>query len=669
MKKRMVIALCSAVLFTGGIHVYGQINGKLRGTVTARDSRDNNPLAISVNEAEGVSVAQAQSFLAEQLQLIPGRDELRLVKTTSPYDGIMVQRYEQWLLGIPVEHGGYTVTARNGLITAATGHFYNTSQSAGSARPVLTSEQAMSYALKAIGARKYGWEQGPANPATLPPLNRVTSRKPEGTLVWIENRISGLGEGQLYLAYKFTVPTLEPFNMQVIYIDAANGKTLSRTSLMRHVTGSGASLHSGQVPLETTARAGGFVLEDKLRGTGIFTYDIRNNNNPAMMVDFTSTSNTAWAGPAVDVHWASEKIYDYWKSEQNRKSFNDLDSPILSMVHFREDTTAPWGNAAWIGYGMVYGDGSDGVSPLVSLDVCAHEIGHGVCQFTSDLIYERESGALNEGFSDIWGAVIETWADPLEQDGSPKKHWQMGEELATSPMRDMKNPKLRGQPDTYQGENWIPTTIADCPTPDLYTNDNCGVHYNSGVLNHWFYLLTEGGSGTNDNFKQYAVTGIGIKKAAKIAYMTELSLAANADYSACRTASISAAKTLYGNCSAEFKNVVRAWYAVGVGVLDTSCAPGPTSIADVQGQDEGIKVLNNPFGERILLRYNFNQAGTADIALIDASGRVVSRAAPRFAAGKGDYTFDLGNVYLSKGWYMLRVTTARQVFSQKLVKN
>ncbi len=226
---------------------------------------------------------------------------------------------------------------------------------------------------------------------------------------------------------------------------------------------------------------------------------------------------------------------------------------------------------------MVYGDGSgrnnDGFDPLVSLDICAHEIGHGVCQSTANLVYQRESGALNEGFSDIWGAVIESWADPLEQDGTPKKHWLIGEELSDEPMRNMQNPKECKQPDTYLGEYWEPASTSDCPTPNPNTNDYCGVHCNSGVLNHWFYLLTEGGSGTNDNFKQYAVTGIGIEKSAKIAYLTELSLSNNAVYSNCRTASISAAKTLYGNCSAEFKNVVRAWYAVGVGNDDSSCTP------------------------------------------------------------------------------------------------
>ncbi|WP_198666911.1 M4 family metallopeptidase [Taibaiella helva] len=654
-----------ACLFACPSDSHGQEEGKSKGTITEWNRRDNNPAGIFIGEGAKVPIEDASTFLATQLSLIPGKDELRLVKSTSPYSGITVQRYEQWLQGIKVEHGGYTVTARQGLIASATGDFYNTSQVNTDIQPALSEAQALNYALRVIGAKKYAWEQNASDLSVVKPL---TSKKPEGTKVWIEDRVSDLNNGRLYLAYKFIVQTIEPLNMQVIYIDAVNGNTLFRTTMMHHVLGTGTSLYSGQVPLETKAVANSFILVDDSRGGGIFTYNANDSNTL-----FTSTSNSAWAGPQVDVHWASGKIYDYWKTQHNRSSYNDLDSPLINLVHFRQDPNEPWNNAAWTGSYMVYGDGTGenqgGKKPLVALDVCAHEIGHGICQNTANLVYERESGALNEGFSDIWGAVVEAWADPHEQDNRPKNRWLIGEELATRPMRSMQNPKEYRRPDTYLKEFWIPASTSDCPVPDLYTNDQCGVHYNSGVLSHWFYLLTEGGSGTNDNFKQYTLTGIGMEKAAKIAYLTELSLSSNANYGNCRTASISAAKTLYGNCSAEFKNVVRAWYAVGVGGNDTSCDITPTSVANLQSVEEGFKVLNNPFQSRITIRYNIGLPDVADIRLIDASGRVVYKASPRLPSGKGDYTLDLSTAALSHGWYMLRLITSGQMFSEKLIKN
>ena len=132
--------------------------------------------------------------------------------------------------------------------------------------------------------------------------------------------------------------------------------------------------------------------------------------------------------------------------------------------------------------------------------------------------------------------------------------------------RSMSNPKLYGQPNTYGGANWI-YPGSSCGN----NNDNCGVHTNSGVLNHWFYRLVTGGSGTNDLGNAFAVSGIGSLKAAKIVYNTELALNSTATYASCRTVSIAAATALYGACSPEVEAVVRAWYAVGVGSNFVPC--------------------------------------------------------------------------------------------------
>ncbi len=281
-------------------------------------------------------------------------------------------------------------------------------------------------------------------------------------------------------------------------------------------------------------------------------------------------------------------VYDYWKSKHNRLSFDGKDSKIKSFIH----SSFFYDNAFWNGSAMTYGDGTgtaaNGFRPLTSLDVCGHEIGHGVCEFTADLVYEKESGAMNEGFSDIWAAAIEYYAikniDPALS--AVYKPFSIGEQIATLPLRRMDKPKAMGDPDTYGGQFW---RTQNC-TPSA-TNDNCGVHTNSGVLNKWFYLIAVGshaGSGPDAAFageddgindavtagpvelqhpaNTYQVSGLGFDMAEKISYLTELLLTTTATYAEAREVSIAVATDISGNpCSALVESVTNAWYAVGVG--------------------------------------------------------------------------------------------------------
>tara|TARA_R110000868_G_scaffold321556_1_gene582560 strand:+ start:379 stop:1857 length:1479 start_codon:yes stop_codon:yes gene_type:complete len=217
-------------------------------------------------------------------------------------------------------------------------------------------------------------------------------------------------------------------------------------------------------------------------------------------------------------------------------------------------------NAFWDGNVMTYGMGTS-LNPLVSLDVIAHEIGHGLDQFTSNLVYERESGAIDEGLSDIWAAMVEFYAAP------EKETYLLAEDIGIT-LRSMSNPKLRNDPDTYGGDFWI---NPNCGTPNN-TNDNCGVHTNSGILNHWFYLLAEGSSNTdeiNDNGDAFNIAGIGKDKAAKIIYRAQtVYFTPTTDYEDARTYTIQAAEDLFGQFSVEASVTCQSWFAVGVGNND-----------------------------------------------------------------------------------------------------
>ncbi|HEY0039824.1 MAG TPA: M4 family metallopeptidase, partial [Flavisolibacter sp.] len=230
--------------------------------------------------------------------------------------------------------------------------------------------------------------------------------------------------------------------------------------------------------------------------------------------------------------------------------------------------------------------------------------GHGVCSFTSDLVYESESGAMNEGLSDIWAAAVERYAKNTVDPNLNYQFFQIGEQISADNigLRRMDNPKAKTDPDTYGGRYWA---NPDC-VPSL-ANDQCGVHTNSGVLNKWFYLMVQGPSTTtgspgytddgiadkprttpagtdwvenagNNYGALPGFTGIGFDKAEQITYLMELNLTPNAKFADARAASILAAKVLYGPCSPEEINVTNAWYGVNVGAAWSTCTAPTLSV-------------------------------------------------------------------------------------------
>ena len=275
-----------------------------------------------------------------------------------------------------------------------------------------------------------------------------------------------------------------------------------------------------------------------------------------------------------DIHWGMQKTLDFYKAIFNRNSFDGKGHEVINLAFPPYDKqvfpTMPNNAAAqsdYEPYFMFYGWG-DGVNmnPVVSLDVMAHEFTHMVTGTNGNggLDYKLESGALNESFSDIMAMGVMQYT----LGNCP---WTIGEDVMVNApnMRSMTNPKnsqgangdtLKGaQPDTYKGQCWsyIPATI---------DTNQVVVHRNSGVQNYWFYLLSEGGRGANDCNDSYSVEGIGMNKALQIAFRNLLFyLAPCATFEDSRNGSIQAAIDLYGKDSQEYKSVIDAWYAVGVG--------------------------------------------------------------------------------------------------------
>lgn len=535
------------------------------------NERDGVPASVSFPQGLRYEAAQAPLVFNTYLKLDPATDELRFKATDAASTDVNVARYTQFYKGIKVEHGSYIIASKSGVMSYMSGNFYRTSGSI-NITPQINEAGALQKALAHTGAKKYMWENPSADVQLKRELNDpLATYTPKGELVLIEDYYAGeTPDGILHLAWHFDIYATEPLSRNDVYVDAVTGRILFTNSIIKHVQARGTTAYSGPVTFEAVVNGGVFSLHDVLRGGGVHTYSLGDSTEVQYKKEVTSPSDSFISNVALDAHWGAQKVYDYWKLVRNRNSYNNTNGPLNSYVDYGKN----YNNAFWSGSAMFYGNGSgrsSGLDPLVSLDICGHEIGHGVCQSTAGLIYNRESGAMNEGFSDIWAAVIESYGNPNETDAKAKSIWEIGEEIDSSPLRSMMSPGLFGDPDTYGGANWKFAT-SNC-NPNSNTNDNCGVHSNSGVLNRWFYILTTGGTGTNNVGNSYDVRGIGIDTAAQIAYGTELSLTQSSNYAAARLASINYATAQYGSCSKVVEAVIRTWHSVNVGGSYTSCNP------------------------------------------------------------------------------------------------
>jgi thermolysin len=181
-----------------------------------------------------------------------------------------------------------------------------------------------------------------------------------------------------------------------------------------------------------------------------------------------------------------------------------------------------------------------------------HELTHGVTDYTSQLLYENESGALNESFSDMMGTAIEFFFQPAGS-GPLRADYLIGEDVVTpGGLRSMENPAFYGQPDHYSKRL-------------ITTDDNGGVHTNSGIGNQVYYLAIEGGTNRTSGLSVQGVGQSNRDQIEKVMYraFTQL-MPANATYSVARSATIQSARDLYGAGSAAERAVTQAWTAVGV---------------------------------------------------------------------------------------------------------
>jgi bacillolysin len=485
----------------------------------------------------GVKADNGASVLAKSLNASEN-DKFERVKSEGDELGMVHDQYQQFHKGVKVEFGTYKVHSKGGEVVSISGEFSKLNNL--NTKPSLNEKAALAKAIASVGASKYMWESD-------------ASLMPKGELVIVYGK----------LAYKFDIYAEAPLSRADIYVSAENGAVVFSNAIIKHANavGTASTRYSGSRSIGTGTTTGGYNLVDLTRGSGISTFNSKTTKTypTTHFVDadnsWTEYANTAKDNAALDAHWGAQQTYDYFLAKHARNSYNNAGAAIKSYVHY----DVAYDNAFWNGSVMTYGDGSGtNFDALTSIDVAGHEIGHAVCTFTANLVYSNESGAMNEGFSDIWGACIEAYA--RNSNVANTATWLIGEDIERraghASLRSMSNPNVEGQPDTYLGTSWYSGT-----------GDNGGVHYNSGVLNHWFYRLVVGGSGTNDKGTAFNVTPIvgGLDAAAKIAYRTEsVYLTSSSTYSIFASKVVIAATDLYGAGSSQVVAVQAALTAVGL---------------------------------------------------------------------------------------------------------
>ncbi len=511
-------------------------------------------------------------------------DEMRLVSTEKDHLGFTSYQYRQYYRGIKISGGGYRLHVnKEGITYSAHGKLLTGLRE--DVSPIFSESSALQIALSHVNAPPYLWE----DPEEEKRLKERTgdsnaTHYPKGELVFVKKPgVKEFAIANFEFTWQFDIYDKAMVKAQTVFVDAKNGRVVNTLLLVYSCDngtgtttwyGSGKDLHTAKNLLSE------YYLKDDCAGEPlVHTFNYNNGANDEYW-DPNNTWTSSDDQSGVTTHWCIHKTLDYYNARHGRKSWNpDPNDPYWIDIYnnyddFIDPNGNPYGaNASWSSIGntgkMKVGNNdtpNDPADDWNTLDIIGHEFTHGVTQTEAGLVYQDESGALNESFSDIFGEMVEDYG---LGSGTPND-WLVGADRGV--IRSLIDPNDEDQPDTYEGDLWC-----DYSNGSLWCtqNDDGGVHTNSGVQNHWFYLLVEGGSGWNDgttahapagNGYAWSVSGIGRDDARDIAYRNlTAKLNSSDNYLDARAGSIESAVDLFGSCANQTLQTANAWHAVGVG--------------------------------------------------------------------------------------------------------
>ncbi|MFD7585597.1 M4 family metallopeptidase [Kitasatospora sp. NPDC059811] len=528
----------------------------LTGVVQVSTAAQASPIpAAQAQAAEqhaaALALAGGQSGPLAKALALGGQEQLVAKDAVVDQDGTRHLRFERTYAGLPVLGGDLVVHQNARGAVQSVDKAVSAQLSLSSLAPQIPADKAAAQATGAVQATV-----GVAADKDESPLAAVHQTGKAELVVWAS-------DGNPRLAYRTTVEGVRADgtpSSQLLVTDAATGQVLSTHEQVQTASGTGKGVFVGSVPLTTTQSGTSYQLKDATRG-GQSTVNLKNKTSGTGTLVANSTnafgnglaSNSESA--AVDAQYGAAATWDFYKNTFGRNGIKNNGVGATSRVHYGSNyVNAFWSDACFC---MSYGDGSGNTHPLTEIDVAGHEMSHGVTSATANLNYSGESGGLNEATSDIFGTMVEFYAN---LPSNPPNYW-IGELINLngdgSPLRYMDKPSKDGG----SADSWYSGV------------GNLDVHYSSGIANHFFYLLSEGSGAKSINGFSYnsptsngsAVTGIGRDKAAQIWYRAlTVYFTSTTNYASARTGTLKAASDLYGATSAEYKAVAAAWSGVNV---------------------------------------------------------------------------------------------------------
>ncbi|MBG9374963.1 M4 family metallopeptidase [Panacibacter sp. DH6] len=505
-------------------------------------------------------------------------DEMRQFKIDKDALGNLHLRFNQYHKNIRVANAEYIVHInKKGLAYVANGRYVRSMNKNISYK--LNKTQALDKALGRIKATRYRWQdkywEKEIKERTK---NPDTSYYPKGELIWTKDLSNDNSQSSNFrLAYQFDIFASAPRISRHLEIDASTGEVINDIPLELNCNPTTVNtIWNGNRSISTQLyNFLNYRLLDDCDATNYWVRDFNFNfiDETYSPLEILSSNNNTWASNnnqvfGASVLWALRSSGNYFKNSFGRNGWNNNNGQVNGYVNAYFLCSDIFGNVFICSDNasfnpstgeMFVGLGSTGTlaNSYGTLDIIGHEFTHGVTGTSTGLVYAGESGAINESLSDIFGTVIESITLSTNND------YLMGEDRTSGAIRSLSNPNQYSQPDTYQGNFWYTGAL-----------DNGGVHTNSGVMNYWFYLISNGGSGTNDIGNAFTVATISQNEAAFITYQSYYFMTSTTNYMDMRNATLTSAKTYYGNCSYEAYQVANAWYAVGVGTKPVTLGDG-----------------------------------------------------------------------------------------------
>jgi bacillolysin len=505
-------------------------------------------------------------------------DEMRQGKINKDPMGHLHLRFNQYYKNIRIANAEYIVHLnKQGLAYVANGRYVRSMNK--NVAYQLSKTQALDKALGKIKATRYKWQDKYWEQEIKERTKKSdTSYYPKGELIWTKDLSNDNWKASNFrLAYQFDIYASAPRISRRLEIDANTGEVINDIPLELNCSPTTVNtIWNGNRSISTQLY--GFVPYRLLDDCDATNYWVRDYNFNFMdetysPVEILGSSNNTWSSNnnqifGGSVLWALRSSGNYFKNTYARNGWDNNNGPIYGYVNAYFICYDIFGNVSTCSDNasfdpstgqMFVGLGSSGTlaNSFGTLDIVGHEFTHGVTGSTAGLVYSGESGAINESLSDIFGTTIEGVTLNTNND------YLIGEDRTSGAFRSLSNPNQFLHPDTYQGTYWYTGTL-----------DNGGVHTNSGVMNYWFYLISNGGSGINDKGSEFKVLSISPSVAAYITYQSYYFMTSTTNYTDVRNATITAAKTNYGNCSNEAYQVANAWYAVGLGTKPVTLGDG-----------------------------------------------------------------------------------------------